>query len=269
MPALSVNGAELYHEVRGHGPSVLCIMGASGDAGHFAELADRLANEFTVVTYDRRGNGRSPAPAGWATTSPAQQADDAHALLDALGLAPAAVFATSSGATFALCLLVRHPHAVRGAILHEPVLAQLYEDPEKVAAQGRALVQAGLEAGGPGEALKRFFILVGGEANWDSLDPDLRERMLASAETFLSVERGTFEQYLPTEDELAAISAPLMLLVSEHGRAPQRQAAERLAERLGLHVTHTAGTHLPYIDHPQELAATIRPFLRRVSGPEA
>ena len=79
MPMVSVNGAELYHEVRGSGPPVLLIMGATGDGGHFDTLADLLADEFTVITYDRRGNGRSPAPAGWTTTSAVEQADDAAA----------------------------------------------------------------------------------------------------------------------------------------------------------------------------------------------
>ncbi len=266
MPLLTVNGAELYHEVRGDGPALLFVMGASGDAGHFEQLADLLANEFTVVTYDRRGNGRSPRPAGWVRTSPAEQADDADALLTALGLAPAVVFGTSSGGTFALCLLVRHSRAVRGAILHEPVLARLYDHPEIVAAQSRALMQAGIEAGGSREAFKRFFVLVGGEANWAVLDPSLRERVLESADTFLNIERGTFEGYLPTEEELMAITSPLMLLVSEDGRAPQQQAVRRLAQRLRLPVARTPGTHLAYLDHPEALADTIRPFLRRVSG---
>jgi pimeloyl-ACP methyl ester carboxylesterase len=30
-----VNGANLYHEVRGSGPPVLFIAGATGDGGHF------------------------------------------------------------------------------------------------------------------------------------------------------------------------------------------------------------------------------------------
>ena len=95
MPTITVNGAELYHEVRGTGPPVLLIMGATGDGGHFDALADVLADEFTVISYDRRGNGRSLAPAGWETTSPEEQADDAAALLDALGTGPAAVFGTA------------------------------------------------------------------------------------------------------------------------------------------------------------------------------
>ena len=32
MPTITVNGAELYYEVRGDGPPVLLIMGATGTA---------------------------------------------------------------------------------------------------------------------------------------------------------------------------------------------------------------------------------------------
>ena len=112
MALLAVNGAELYHEVRGSGPPVLLIMGFTGDGGHFETLAELLADEFTVITYDRRGNGRSPRPAGWATTSPQEQADDAAALLAALDLAPAGVYGSSAGASFALCLTIRHPEQI-------------------------------------------------------------------------------------------------------------------------------------------------------------
>ena len=132
MPMATVNGAELYYDVRGDGPPVLLVMGATGDGGHFDALADLLADEFTVITYDRRGNGRSPCPAGWVTTSPEEQADDAAALLAALALAPAAAFGTSSGANFTLALVIRYPAAVRGAILHEPVMTSLTDDPAAV-----------------------------------------------------------------------------------------------------------------------------------------
>jgi pimeloyl-ACP methyl ester carboxylesterase len=112
-------GAE---EPAGAGPPVLLIMGATGDGGHFHGLVDLLANEYTVVTYDHRGNGRSPRPPGWNTTSNDEQVDDAAELLSSTGLAPAVVFGTSLGAIYALDLLIRHPDAVRGAILHEPPL---------------------------------------------------------------------------------------------------------------------------------------------------
>src|SRR4029078_3966766 len=100
MPGVTVNGAELYYEIRGSGPPVLLIMGGTGDGGHFDPLADVLADEFTVVTYDRRGNGRSPVPPGWTTTSPQEQADDAASLVDVLAVGLNAVFGTTSGRAF-------------------------------------------------------------------------------------------------------------------------------------------------------------------------
>ncbi len=74
---IEANGTQLYCEIRGTGPSVLFISGPTGDAGHFERVAEELADEFTVITYDRRGNSRSPRPAGWTTTSAEEQADDA------------------------------------------------------------------------------------------------------------------------------------------------------------------------------------------------
>jgi pimeloyl-ACP methyl ester carboxylesterase len=63
------NTVRLYYEMCGVGPAVLFIAGSTGDAGNFTRTADLLADEFTVVTYDRRGNSRSERPAGWTTTS--------------------------------------------------------------------------------------------------------------------------------------------------------------------------------------------------------
>jgi hypothetical protein len=72
-----VNATTLYYELTGTGPAVLFIAGTTGDAGHFAQVAARLVDEFTVVTYDRRGNSRSPHPAGWTQTSVPERAEDA------------------------------------------------------------------------------------------------------------------------------------------------------------------------------------------------
>jgi pimeloyl-ACP methyl ester carboxylesterase len=266
MPLLTLNGAEIYHEHRGDGPPLLLIMGATGDGGVFERFSELLADEFTVVTYDRRGNGRSPRPAGWDTTSPEEQADDAVALLDALGLAPAAVFGTSSAGIFTLAMLIRHPQSLRGAILHEPALFSLFDDPEEARDTVTALVKEGMESGGRPVAFERFIRFVAGDANWERLDPSVRERMLSNADTYFANEIGRFDAYLPDDETLAAIATPVQLLVSEGSLPGFAQAAGRLAERLGVEVTRTPGTHFPYLDHPEELAQTIKPFLRDLSG---
>jgi pimeloyl-ACP methyl ester carboxylesterase len=264
MPAIEVNGARLHHEVRGVGPPLLLIMGATGCGDVFERFADLLADELTVVTYDRRGNGRSPAPQGWDATSPEEQADDAAALLEALDLSPAAIFGTSSAGIFALALLVRHPESVRGAVLHEPALFTLFDDPKDARENIGALITEGMEAGGPPAAFERFIRFVAGDSNWERLDAGTRERMLASCGTYFGIESGAFDSYLPDDETLAAIREPIQLLVSAGSQPEFAQAAGRLAERLGVEVTRTPGTHFPYLDHPEELAETVKRFLRDI-----
>jgi pimeloyl-ACP methyl ester carboxylesterase len=72
-----------------------------------------VAQELTVVTYDRRGFSRSPRPDGWAASSVAEQADDDAGLLWALDLTPAVVVGHSAGGSIAYSLVVRHPEVVR------------------------------------------------------------------------------------------------------------------------------------------------------------
>jgi pimeloyl-ACP methyl ester carboxylesterase len=85
MPMLTVNGAELYHEVRGDGPAVLFIIGMTGDAGHVESLAGVLADEFTVVGYDRRENGRSPRPAPQRVQRSSVRAGASHPVVPTRG----------------------------------------------------------------------------------------------------------------------------------------------------------------------------------------
>jgi pimeloyl-ACP methyl ester carboxylesterase len=266
MPTVTVNGTELYHEVRGSGPAVLLIIGATGDGGHFDAVADLLADEFTVISYDRRGNGRSPVPAGWRTTSPQEQADDAAALLDALAVGPVAVFGTSSGANFALCLLIRHSRAVRGAMLHEPALYALVDDFDAIRAPVRELVQAAIQAGGPPAAVERFWRYMAGDGGWNRLPPALRERLRSNADTVFRIELGTYERYMPDQQILAGITAPVRLLVSVDGLPVFAEIADGLAQRLNVDVATTPGRHDAYHAYPCELAEAMRPFLREVSA---
>ncbi|MQA78039.1 MAG: alpha/beta fold hydrolase [Streptosporangiales bacterium] len=241
-------------------------MGATGDGGHFDALADQLADEFMVVSYDRRGNGRSSVPDNWQTTSPEEQADDAAALLNALGTGPAAVLGTSGGGNFALCLMIRHPGSVRGAILHEPGLFALVDNIDAVPAPVRALVQKAMEVGGPPAAVEQFWCHVAGDDGWDRLAPALRERLRDTASTLFGIELGTYELYMPDGETLAAIAVPVRLIVSEDGLPVFAEIAGRLGKRLGVDVATVPGTHATYHDHPHELAEAIRPFLREVSG---
>jgi pimeloyl-ACP methyl ester carboxylesterase len=260
-----VNGAKLYHEVQGSGPSVLFISGATGDAGHFERVAELLADEFTVVTYDRRANSRSPRPVGWESTSTEEQSDDAAALIEASGLAPAAIFGTSGAAIISLDLVIRHPDLLRGAILHEPPMMVGMSNPEAVMGVAQQVVEGGMQSGGPRGGLEAFLKFVAGDEAFENLDPELRERMLGNAETFFGTELGVLEPYRPDEATLAAVEVPVRVMVGTDSAPFFGEAARWLADRLNVELERLPGGHAPYFDRPEEMADAIRPFLRRVS----
>ena len=56
---LKVPGAKIYYEMQGSGPILLIIPGGPQDAGVFADVSRHLADRYTVVAYDPRGNSRS------------------------------------------------------------------------------------------------------------------------------------------------------------------------------------------------------------------
>jgi len=261
-----VNGAELYYERRGSGPPVLFIPGATGDAGHFTRVAELLADEFTVVTYDRRGNSRSPRPAGWTTTSMDEQADDAARLLRALGLAPAAAFGTSGGAVILLNLLLRHSDVLRGAIVHEPPLVPVLPNAAELGAQLQAMTEEALAKGGPRGAMETFVRANAGDASFERLDPELRQRMLANGEVFFTTELEAFVSYVPEAAALAGVTVPVQAMAGADNRGVYYyEAAKWVADRLGAALKEMPGAHAPYLDRPQEMVNAIRPFLRQVS----
>jgi len=155
---------------------------------------------------------------------------------------------------------------VRGAILHEPPLISVLQKPEQPQAAVAAVVEQGMQAGGPPAAVERFIRFAAGSANWENLDPGLRERMSGNGETLFGVEMGKFEPYRPDDATLAAITAPVQVLVSEESAPFFAEAAEWLAARLGVQAERTPGTHTPQLDHPRELVSTIRPFLRELNA---
>ncbi|MEU2511212.1 alpha/beta fold hydrolase [Streptomyces syringium] len=69
----AVPGARLHFEVRGAGLFLLLIPGGNSDAAVFEPLTAALAESHRVLTYDPRGNSRSPLDG-----PPVDQRIDAH-----------------------------------------------------------------------------------------------------------------------------------------------------------------------------------------------
>jgi 3-oxoadipate enol-lactonase len=115
MPTVNTNGIELYYEVHGAGEPLLLIMGFGANTTGWEAQIPEFSREFQVIAFDNRGAGRSEKPPEMYSIH--QMADDAAALLEALGVVSAHVFGMSMGGMIAQELTLQHPGRVRSLVL--------------------------------------------------------------------------------------------------------------------------------------------------------
>ncbi len=116
MPFIDARGLRFYYEVRGHGPRVLLFNGTGGDLRKKPGLLDALLpDRFEVLCHDQRGLGQTDRPD--IAYSMADYAEDAAALLDALGWGPCHVMGVSFGGMVAQEFAIRFPERVNRLVL--------------------------------------------------------------------------------------------------------------------------------------------------------
>jgi pimeloyl-ACP methyl ester carboxylesterase len=99
----------------GDGPPLLLLHGWPQHHEIWRGVAARLADDFRLVMPDLRGFGASSVPAGGY--NPAQFAEDAVALLDALGIERAGVIGHDWGGFTAYLIGLRHADRVSGLVV--------------------------------------------------------------------------------------------------------------------------------------------------------
>ena len=111
MPYLTVRDIDICFDRAGAGAPLLAISGSRGDLRRKPNLLESpLAKTFDVLAYDQRGLGRTSKPN--KAYSMADYADDAAALLDAVGWERVRVVGVSFGGMVSLELVLRHPDRV-------------------------------------------------------------------------------------------------------------------------------------------------------------
>ncbi|MEV6426649.1 alpha/beta hydrolase [Nocardia sp. NPDC051463] len=273
---LKVPGATLFYEIRGSGPVLLMLPGSGGDAAIFDQLAEPLAEHFTVVAIDPRGYSHSTLddPERGDLTAEVMS-DDAHRLLE--HLTPAGedvyVFGGSGGAVVALDLLTKHPERLRLVIAHEPPIFAILPD----AAAHRVFIDEVcllLRTEGAAAAAARFAAGVGvtmkGLPDPDDLPPraaGLIRRLMANGPVMIEHELRPITSYLPDESALTSVSNRLVLGAGEltRGKLPHRPAAA-LAERLGLPLTIFPGGHSGFTDEPAAFTQLVLDLLLGARG---
>jgi pimeloyl-ACP methyl ester carboxylesterase len=112
---VTANGVDIWVDQRGDGPDVLLLAGLSDPAEAWTFQLEGLADRYRMTAFDNRGAGRSPMPPDGFSV--ADLADDAAAVLRALGISAAHVAGFSGGSATAQELALRHPDLVRSLVL--------------------------------------------------------------------------------------------------------------------------------------------------------
>lgn len=243
-----VPGGRLEFEVRGQGEPVLLIHGvAIADLLH--PLADELAlAHYRVISYHRRGYGGSSPTGDWFSVE--QDAADASALLQYLGIAQAHIVAHSAGAIVAIQLAADFPGQVRSLSLLDPPLQFARAVTLQPREGGADAVEAFLLGKGKPDFRKRL----------DSTLPGALGQARRDARRFNLVEWTALGRWEFDAVKAHGITAPV-LYVSE-----ERSAAVDTAEAWwpAMEFVELDGeTHMFPFEAPVETAGIIAGFLSR------
>src|SRR5919197_5652978 len=275
--------ADIAYDVDGPLPTAdgrppLFMIGQPMDASGFRTLAS-LFPDRTVVTYDPRGLGRSTRKDGRVDNAPAVQADDVHAVVEALGDGPVEMFASSGGAVTALALVAAYPDDVTTLVAHEPPLIPVLPD-AAAAERARAGFRDAYEAKGSGAGMAAFIAMTSWRGEFTdeyfarpAADPVLyglpTEDDGSRGDPLLSDRSWAVSSYRPDVEALAAARARVVIAVGEEslntftGRTAVA-TAELLGQQATVFPSHPGGFlggEFGYAGKPAPFARKLREVL--------
>ena len=283
MHTLQTTGSDIAYDVDGPLPPAdgrppLLMIGQPMDASGFRTLASHFPDR-TVVTYDPRGLGRSTRKDGRVDNAPTVQADDVHAVIEALGAGPVELFASSGGAVTALALVAAHPDDVTTLVAHEPPLIPVLPDAE-AAERARAGFRDVYEAKGRGAGMAAFIAMSSwrGEFTDDYFAqpaPDPAQVGMPTDDDgsrddpLLSDRSWAVSGYRPDVDALAAAPTRVVIAVGEESAGTfTGRASVATAELLGQEATVFPSHHggflggeFGYAGQPEAFAHKLRDVL--------
>ena len=264
MPTLHVNGANLYYEEHGAGhETIVFAHGLLWSGRMFDAQVAALQDRYRCITFDFRGQGRSEVTrAGYDMDT---LADDAAALIQALGAAPCHFVGLSMGGFIAMRLGIRRPELLRSLILLETsadpepaanapkyrmfALAARWFGPRVVAGQVMPIMFGRKFLADPARATQR--------AEWRRRANANHRTGIYHATMGVIARQGVY-------DELHAIDLPTLVVVGDQDVATTPDKARRIHERIrgSMLVVIPGAGHTSSVEEPAAVNAAIDAFLQ-------
>ena len=262
--SVTVPGARLHYEARGAGP-LLLVIGSPMASAEFAPLADALAGDHTVVTYDPRGYANSPVDDPDAQSAVEQRADDVNAILDDLGAESADLFGSSGGAVTGLAS-GRPPsgtgaHARRtraaapGVAARRRAAAREHRSHHRHVPPRRIRRPRGCTSCAMPDSTFRPTMRLPGPA--EPSDDEIRQTA-----RFFDIDLRPTTQYLPDIEALKNSPSRVVIGIgADSGRLLTYRTSVALCELLGSTPVEFPGDHGGFLGAPTEFADTLRQVL--------
>ncbi|WP_072557547.1 alpha/beta fold hydrolase [Lactiplantibacillus plantarum] len=270
------DGTILNVNKKGEGPVLILVPGANGTGDVFAQIAMVLADNFTVITYDRRGYGKTVV----AETLPNSAANpDSNYRIDAdvrdiFTLAgefspeqPIYIMGTSAGSIVAEKAFEEDPSRFAKIAIHETMLNTVINDDGKSRNQTNAIVQDALN-GNPSAVSMLFSRMhvqpldsqMMGLASDSKPDPDKMKSMMfwlkyeTRQYTSQVIDWSLFKEH---RDQVVLLNG-----TDSVGFLPQ-DVDNAISKIIDVPVDAIPGGHLGYVQKPQEFAQVLEDVLKR------
>ncbi|MER7186592.1 alpha/beta hydrolase [Streptomyces hyaluromycini] len=142
MPLADSDGTSIYYERHGSGPAILFVHGSGGHHAAWWQQVAALREEFTVVTVDLRGFGKSDAPTPPHSSKPEFDGQDfpgdVVAVLDQEDITDAMLVGQSIGSVAALRAALLRPERVSSVVLGHSLGGISHPELRELAAADRA-----------------------------------------------------------------------------------------------------------------------------------
>ena len=233
----------LHCEETGSGTPLVTVHGAWADGRHWNRLAAELSDGYRVITYDRRGHGRSCGE----HDSTATDVEDLAGLLSELG-EPAHVVGGSLGGAIALSAAASDPSPFLSLSVHEPAL--------------RSVLGGTAQRPDHIPTPRQFADTSLGDGAWERLTDEERQGFEDNGEVWATE---LADPYEPDLTQLDAFDRPLLMTIGGASPPFWRTVADAIP---AARIEEVPGAgHLPHISHAREYAALLTRFLSAAAAP--
>jgi pimeloyl-ACP methyl ester carboxylesterase len=261
----SADGSEIAYDLSGNGSVVVLVAPALADRADHRRLAVLLAQDHTVINYDRRGRGHSTEASPWSVD---REVEDLAALIDAHG-GSASLFGTSSGAVLALDAANSLAGSIERVVAFEaPVIVDdsWPSVPRELSRQLEQLVREGRR----GQAVTRFMrVALGAPAPMviamRMMVPAWRQMTAMAHTTAYDVELcAGLQDSAPVPDQRwDGIGIPVLALVGQKSQGWAHAGTKAVAAATGGRAVTVSGAHhgTPTMQ-PQTIITHLREFFQ-------